>query len=89
MNNTNKENIKQDSKLDINELKEKGKNKAKELSSKVMNEENKAKAMSFLQSLFIGSLKGLKVCIEILYKKLLPKINAKLDSLESAQKDTQ
>lgn len=73
----------------INELKEKGKNKAKELSSKVMSDENKAKTLSFLQSLFIGLLKGLKACIETLHDKLLPKINAKLDSLESAQKDTQ
>lgn len=79
MNETNKDN----SKLDINELRAKG----KELDSKLMSDENKQKAMSFATSLCIGLLKGIKACIETLHEKLLPKINAKLEKLEA--KDTQ
>ena len=79
MKNTNKDN----SKLDINELRA----KSKELGSKLIINENKQKAMSFATSLCIGLLKGLKACIETLHEKLLPKINAKLETLEQKDKE--
>lgn len=62
----------------VNELKD----KASELNSKLMSNESKEKAKSFVLNLYIGFLKGLKGCIEWLYVKLLPKINAKLENYE-------
>ena len=56
-------------------------------SSKLISDENKQKAMSFATSLCIGLLKGLKACIETLHEKLLPKINAKLETIESKDKE--
>lgn len=61
--------------------------KLKELKDKVVNEENKEKVHFFLTNLLIGFLQGIKACIEWLNNKLLPKINAKLESLHAKEEE--
>lgn len=63
----------------LNELKDK-------VSSKIVNEENKEKVYFFLTNVLIGFLQGVKACIEWLNNKLLPKIDAKLQSLQAKEK---
>lgn len=55
------------------------KGKASEISSKLVSEENKAKAKSFANSLLIGFLKGTKWFITALYEKVLPSVNNALE----------
>lgn len=69
----------------VNELKDKAKLKTQELSSKLVNEENKEKVYFFLNNLLIGFLQGIKACIEWLNLKLLPKIEAKLETLKAKE----
>lgn len=77
--------MKEENSQKLNELKDKAKAKTKDLSQKVISKENKEKINSFLTTLLIGFLKGSKSCIECLYNKVLPKINAKLNALAEAK----